>query len=169
MSKQGRIILVGVTGLELNEHFYEGLSFQVSCSYGPGRYDQNYEANGQDYPIGFVRWTEQRNFEAVVDTLAAKRLDVRPLITHRYELSNAPAAYDLLIAGNEPVLGILLDYPAAASESTTVEVVRELSCRRSCRAIGVGVLGAGSYSGRTLLRRSPARRCVESPSPAAVA
>ena len=76
--KRGRIVLVGVTGLELSRaDFYEKeLTFQVSCSYGPGRYDANYEEKGRDYPIGFVRWTEQRNFEAVLDMLADGRLDV---------------------------------------------------------------------------------------------
>src|SRR5690606_26494739 len=93
--KRGRIILVGVTGLELNRaDFYEKeLSFQVSCSYGPGRYDSVYEEGGQDYPVGFVRWTEQRNFEAVLDMLASGRLDVAPLISHRFAFEDAPAAY----------------------------------------------------------------------------
>ncbi len=96
--KRGRIVLVGVTGLELNRaDFYEKeLSFQVSCSYGPGRYDPTYEEQGRDYPLGFVRWTEQRNFEAVLDMLADRRLDVRPLITHRIPFDEAPRAYDLL-------------------------------------------------------------------------
>ena len=71
--KRGRIVLVGVTGLELSraDFFEKELTFQVSCSYGPGRYDPNYEDKGQDYPIGFVRWTQQRNFEAVLDMMAA--------------------------------------------------------------------------------------------------
>ena len=78
--KRGRIVLVGVTGLELSrdDFFKKELTFQVSASYGPGRYDPNYE-KGQDYPIGFVRWTEQRNFEAVLDMMAAGSLDVKPL------------------------------------------------------------------------------------------
>ncbi|MBU6175840.1 MAG: zinc-binding alcohol dehydrogenase, partial [Planctomycetes bacterium] len=84
--KRGRIVLVGVVGLHLRRSdFYEKeLSFQVSCSYGPGRYDSNYEKKGMDYPIGYVRWTEQRNFEAILDLLAQRKLDVAPLITHRY-------------------------------------------------------------------------------------
>ncbi|MBE8424969.1 zinc-binding dehydrogenase, partial [Leptospira borgpetersenii serovar Balcanica] len=82
--KRGRIVLVGVTGLELNRaDFYEKeLSFQVSCSYGPGRYDPNYEEKGQDYPLEFVRWTEQRNFIAVLDMMASGTLNVDSLITH---------------------------------------------------------------------------------------
>ncbi|MBD2127290.1 bi-domain-containing oxidoreductase [Microcoleus sp. ZQ-A2] len=110
--KRGRIVLVGVVGLELSRaDFYEKeLSFQVSCSYGPGRYDPAYEESGQDYPLGFVRWTEQRNFEAVLDLLAAGKLDIAPLISHRFPLDQAPAAYQLL-GSNEPSLGILLQYP----------------------------------------------------------
>lgn len=83
--KRGRIVLVGVVGLELNRaDFYEKeLTFQVSCSYGPGRYDPEYEEKGGDYPLGFVRWTEQRNFEAVLDMLDSGQLEVKTLITHR--------------------------------------------------------------------------------------
>src|SRR5262249_60411247 len=84
--KRGRIVLVGVAGLELSRaDFYEKeLTFQVSCSYGPGRYDPDYEQKGRDYPLGFVRWTEQRNFEAVLDLLADGRLQAAALVTHRF-------------------------------------------------------------------------------------
>ncbi|HCL3956178.1 TPA: zinc-binding alcohol dehydrogenase, partial [Pseudomonas aeruginosa] len=93
--KRGRIVLVGVVGLELNRaDFYEKeLTFQVSCSYGPGRYDPEYEEKGGDYPLGFVRWTEQRNFEAVLDMLDSGQLEVKTLITHRFKFEDAPAAY----------------------------------------------------------------------------
>ncbi|MFV0276709.1 MAG: zinc-binding dehydrogenase, partial [Parahaliea sp.] len=110
--KRGRIVLVGVVGLELSRaDFYEKeLSFQVSCSYGPGRYDPRYEEQGQDYPVGFVRWTEQRNFEAVLDMMAEGKLLLEPLISHRFALEHAVAAYELLSSG-KPSLGILLEYP----------------------------------------------------------
>jgi len=116
--KRGRIVLVGVTGLELSRHdfFKKELSFQVSCSYGPGRYDPSYEEKGQDYPIGYVRWTEQRNFEAVLDTLADGRLDVNRLVSHRFALDHAEAAYQV-VGGSEPSLGILLEYPSPADRS----------------------------------------------------
>jgi predicted dehydrogenase/threonine dehydrogenase-like Zn-dependent dehydrogenase len=122
--KRGRIVLVGVTGLELSRaDFYEKeLSFQVSCSYGPGRYDPSYEENGNDYPVGFVRWTEQRNLEAVLDMMADGRLDVKPLISHRFALENAEEAYSL-VGGAEPSLGILLHYPIVDQQSD--EVLRQ--------------------------------------------
>ena len=84
--QRGRIVLVGVTGLKLSraDFFEKELSFQVSCSYGPGRYDPAYEQEGQDYPLGFVRWTEQRNFEAVLGLMAAGSLRVQPLVSHRF-------------------------------------------------------------------------------------
>jgi threonine dehydrogenase-like Zn-dependent dehydrogenase len=101
--KRGRIVLVGVTGLALSraDFFEKELTFQVSCSYGPGRYDPVYEEGGQDYPVGFVRWTEQRNFEAVLDMLADGRLDVRPLISHRFGLDEVERAY-AVVGGSEP-------------------------------------------------------------------
>ena len=109
--KRGRIVLVGVVGLNLRrDDFYKKeISFQVSASYGPGRYDPAYEQHGHDYPIGFVRWTQQRNFEAVLDMMAMGTLNVKPLITHRTEISNAAKAYELL--GDACALGIVINYP----------------------------------------------------------
>ncbi len=154
--QRGRIVLVGVVGLELSRaDFYEKeLSFQVSCSYGPGRYDANYEEGGNDYPLGFVRWTEQRNFEAVLDLLASGRLDVAPLISHRFALERAVEAYDLLSSGG-PSLGILLQYPGAARQPEGALERRTVSLlERSHSAPGkanVAFLGAGNYAGRVLI------------------
>lgn len=99
--KRGRIVLVGVVGLELSRaDFYEKeISFQVSCSYGPGRYDPLYEERGQDYPVGFVRWTEQRNFEAVLDMIGGRTS--RCAISHRFELADAGEAYQLVLKGGD--------------------------------------------------------------------
>jgi predicted dehydrogenase len=153
--KRGRIVLVGVTGLKLSrQDFYEKeITFQVSCSYGPGRYDASYEQKGQDYPVGFVRWTEQRNFEAVLDLMASKALNVAPLITHRFCIESAEAAYSVLSSG-KPSLGIVLEYPEAASkkEADFRTVVLDGS-----RPLGiatkpvVGCIGAGNYGGRVLI------------------
>ena len=156
--KRGRIVLVGVIGLELSRaDFYEKeLSFQVSCSYGPGRYDPSYEEGGVDYPVGFVRWTEQRNFEAVLDMMASGVLKVQPLITHRFKLQDAKNAYDLL-SSKEPSLGILLEYPAAQDHSVErAEVLarREVSLRSEQskpEKASLLFLGAGNYAGRVLI------------------
>ena len=139
--QRGRIVLVGVVGLELSRaDFYEKeLTFQVSCSYGPGRYDPRYEAQGLDYPIGFVRWTEQRNFEAVLDMLADGRLDVAPLVSHRFALAEAPRAYEV-VAGAEPSLGIVLEYPGGEAERLLERTVVLGDAR-------VGAVGAGSARG----------------------
>jgi predicted dehydrogenase/threonine dehydrogenase-like Zn-dependent dehydrogenase len=150
--KRGRIVLVGVTGLDLNRaDFYEKeLSFQVSCSYGPGRYDPSYEVDGQDYPVGFVRWTEQRNFEAVLDMLASGQLDVKPLITHRFAFEDAPKAYETLTA-DKSGLGILLRY----SSAVTPRMVRSVTLNaRATFAPGrpvMGFIGAGNYASRMLI------------------
>jgi predicted dehydrogenase len=157
--KRGRIILVGVVGLELSRpDFYEKeLSFQVSCSYGPGRYDASYEERGNDYPVGFVRWTEQRNFEAVLDMMAAGRLNVKPLISHRFDLDKANEAYQL-ITSIEPSLGILFDYPAIAESADTVLRVNQVNLTGSSNAVSrstqrasVGFVGSGSYAVSVLI------------------
>jgi len=158
--KRGRIVLVGITGLELSRaDFYEKeLSFQVSCSYGPGRYDANYEEKGQDYPVGFVRWTEQRNFEAVLDMMADGRLDIKLLVSHRFTIDDADKAYALVGSG-EPSLGILLEYPhdAAADvlRQTAVRIVAN-SASLSEQRVGappavIGFIGAGNYASAVLV------------------
>jgi predicted dehydrogenase/threonine dehydrogenase-like Zn-dependent dehydrogenase len=150
--KRGRIVLVGIVGLELNRaDFYEKeLTFQVSCSYGPGRYDEDYEDKGKDYPFGFVRWTEQRNFEAVLDLMASNSIDVKPLISHRFEIDDAAAAYEKL--DNPSSLGILLNYQDTKAESVAENTVK-LSKRISSRAKkgNVAFIGGGNYASRVLI------------------
>ena len=112
--ERGRVVMVGVTGMELpRDLFYEKeLEFKLSRSYGPGRYDPLYEEKGVDYPIGYVRWTEQRNMEAFVQLLAGKRVDVAPLITHTFAIDDAPKAYELITGKTEErFVGVLLKYP----------------------------------------------------------
>ncbi len=147
--KRGRIVLVGVVGLELSRaDFYEKeLSFQVSCSYGPGRYDPAYEEQGHDYPVGFVRWTEQRNFEAVLDMLADQRVTVSSLVTHRFAINDAPRAYDV-VSGSEPSLGIVLEYPASDTPPTRTITLGE---PLKSGGTGVSVIGAGNYAGAVLV------------------
>jgi predicted dehydrogenase/threonine dehydrogenase-like Zn-dependent dehydrogenase len=155
--KRGRVVLVGVVGLNLNRSdFYEKeISFQVSCSYGPGRYDNDYEQHGFDYPLGFVRWTEQRNFEAVLDLLAAKALDFKPLISHRFELAEATSAYST-IQSDPGALGVILEYPTAGEAA-------DYAARQTLRisdptpkliekgGVTAAVIGAGNYARATLL------------------
>jgi predicted dehydrogenase/threonine dehydrogenase-like Zn-dependent dehydrogenase len=150
--KRGRIILVGVTGLQLNRSdFYEKeLTFQVSCSYGPGRYDPAYEEKGQDYPFGFVRWTEQRNFEAVLDMMADRRLDVTPLISHRFHFEEAPNAYEAL-SNDASALGILIEYNRPADERFVDRVALQEAQRFEAGRPVVSFVGAGNYASRVLI------------------
>jgi predicted dehydrogenase/threonine dehydrogenase-like Zn-dependent dehydrogenase len=161
--KRGRIVLVGVVGLELSraDFFDKELSFQVSCSYGPGRYDPLYEEKGQDYPVGYVRWTEQRNFEAVLDMLAERRLDVAPLVSHRFDIAEAERAY-ALVASPEPSLGIVLRFAEHGQDSTearrrTVPLAAAAAAapapgaRPAAGPVGVSFVGAGNYTGAVLL------------------
>ena len=148
--KRGRIVLVGVVGMEMSRaDFYEKeLSFQVSCSYGPGRYDPNYEERGNDYPVGFVRWTEQRNFEAILDMLADGRLNFKPLVSHRFPVTDAEAAYQLISEGNP--LGVLLEY--AQDDLTPLQ--RSIAISPSSAAPGkaaLGFIGAGNYANAVLI------------------
>lgn len=150
--KRGRIVLVGVTGLELSRTiFYEKeLSFQVSCSYGPGRYDPVYEDKAQDYPFAYVRWTEQRNFEAILDLMAAGKIDVTPLVTHRFPLSEAEKAYQMIADNTEPYIGIVLTYePDQVDLSKTVTLGSEEPAAAGAPVIGM--IGAGGYAGGVLL------------------
>ncbi|MBN8444747.1 MAG: bi-domain-containing oxidoreductase [Gammaproteobacteria bacterium] len=149
--KRGRIVLVGVTGLELNRaDFYEKeLSFQVSCSYGPGRYEPDYEQKGMDYPLPFVRWTEQRNFEAVLDMLAAGALNVEALITHRFIFENAADAYAVL-TDDKSALGILLKYPSEFAERHVKSVALKATSFIAGQPV-LGFIGAGNYASRVLI------------------
>lgn len=156
--KRGRIVLVGVTGLELSrdDFFKKELTFQVSCSYGPGRYDADYEERGQDYPVGFVRWTEQRNFEAVLDMMVDGRLDVKPLISHRFALDQTDAAYEV-VGGSEPSLGILLEYlsraekPDIAVRNNTVRLATVPLLPGTGLASAVAFVGSGNYATAVLI------------------
>lgn len=157
---RGRVIAVGAVGLEIPRKIYyeKELFFQVSRSYGPGRYDPAYEERGQDYPPGFVRWTEGRNLEAFVDLLAKEQVDVAPLISHRFPIETAPAAYELITGKRqEPFLGVLLTYPVPSGEEEQVasrvqvpikeQRTQSLSGKTSLSGEpSLGVLGAGNYA-----------------------
>jgi predicted dehydrogenase/threonine dehydrogenase-like Zn-dependent dehydrogenase len=150
--KKGRVVAVGDVSLNLPRRpfYFKEAEFVVSCSYGPGRYDAEYEERGHDYPIAYVRWTEQRNMQAVLDLMAAGKLDVSPLISHRFKIENAETAYEMIEKEKEPYLGILLEYNSSeASSLKTVELRAPL--QTSGGEIGVGVLGAGNFARLVLL------------------
>jgi predicted dehydrogenase/threonine dehydrogenase-like Zn-dependent dehydrogenase len=159
------VVIVGDVGLQLDRTpFYQReLSLRFARSYGPGRYDPSYEAWGVDYPAGQVRWTEGRNFEAVLDLLAADRLRVADLVTHTFDIGDAAAAYQLIEKRTEPYLAIQLSYPAAAvadgpvvfrpAASSSAASSASAGSSASCSGAppGVGWIGAGSFSTGTLL------------------
>ena len=150
--KKGRVVAVGDVSLNLPRRpfYFKEAEFVVSCSYGPGRYDAEYEERGHDYPIAYVRWTEQRNMQAVLDLMAEGKLDVSPLISHSFKIENAETAYELIEKGKEPYLGILLEYNGSeASSLKTVEL--KAASQTSGEGIGIGVLGAGNFARVVLL------------------
>jgi len=183
--KRGRVVLVGVVDLNLRRgDFYEKeITFQVSCSYGPGRYDEKYEQGVQDYPFGFVRWTEQRNFEAVLEAMRAGQLRVKELITHRIPFADAPHAYGTILS-DPAALGIILEYPDQVDQAPTINIMalkehggsphddikldsrlrgndrRENGHdRRTDGKCGIALIGAGNFSKMTLapaLAKTPA-------------
>jgi predicted dehydrogenase len=149
---RGRVIAVGATGMTIpRKPYYEKeIDFRVSRSYGPGRYDPLYEEAGVDYPIGYVRWTEQRNLAAFLELLAAGKVKMAPIVTHRFSVEDAPKAYALISGKSkkkEPFLGVLLTYPEDAKQDTVVSLravpAPEAS---SADAVRLGVLGAGSFA-----------------------
>lgn len=152
--KRGRIVLTGVTGLSLSRSdFYEKeISFQVSCSYGPGRYDYNYENRGVDYPIGFVRWTEQRNFYAVLDLMQAGLIDLHELISNKFEIREAFKAYDLIFRSKE-TLGVILTYnlPSNKIVKDRSQIFIKNHNRINKNKTGVSFIGTGNYASRVLI------------------
>ncbi len=150
--KRGNVVVVGAVGMNINRSpFYEKeINFKISCSYGPGRYDSNYELLGQDYPIGFVRWTENRNMEAILQLIAENKLNVRDLNTHIFELKNAPDAYKLITGeSNEKYLGILIKYND--KEYPFDKVIKTYKNNPLAKSICVGFIGAGTFGQNYLI------------------
>ena len=150
---RARVVATGAVGLDIPRKVYyeKELSFINSRSYGPGRYDSSYEEDGNDYPLGYIRWTEGRNFEAVVDLMAKDKLKVKPLITHRFPIEKATQAYDVITGKkNEAFLGVLLTYPEGKTKEER-KVVFPLSSFKSTSSIKLGVLGAGNFANAILL------------------
>lgn len=158
---RARVVATGAVGLTLPRKIYyeKELSFINSRSYGPGRYDSNYEEDGIDYPLGYVRWTEGRNFQAVVDLMESGKLKVKPLITHRFPIEKAVQAYDVITGKKkENFLGILLTYPDRKRRPEALEGRKEESriafpsiVNRKSEIVNLGVLGAGLFANSALL------------------
>jgi predicted dehydrogenase/threonine dehydrogenase-like Zn-dependent dehydrogenase len=164
---RARVVAVGAVDLDIPRKVYyeKELTFLNSRSYGPGRYDPAYEEAGRDYPIGYVRWTENRNLEAFVDLLAGKRMEVQPLITHRFPIDEAPQAYELITGKQKtPFLGVVLTYPqadqapASLSPDLGAAAVTTVASRSDLEVPGpkldvvrLGVLGAGNFANAVLL------------------
>jgi predicted dehydrogenase/threonine dehydrogenase-like Zn-dependent dehydrogenase len=148
--KRGRIVLVGVIGLDISRaDFYEKeLSFQVSCSYGPGRYDDNYEQKGEDYPLPFVRWTEKRNFEAVIQAIANKNINVEVLITERIELEDYQKIYNNM-SGNNSIASILV-YPEKEINLNRSSEITSNNFKLSGSG-NIGIIGAGNFTSAMIL------------------
>jgi len=156
---RAHVVAIGAVGQALPRRMYyqKELRFTNSRSYGPGRYDPSYEEAGQDYPIGYVRWSEGRNLEAFVELLAKGQVDVRPLISHHFPIENAPQAYELITGKTgQPFLGVLLTYPEASSRAVDFQKAHEPVIKTSLPLGGVnivrlGVLGAGNFANAIML------------------
>ncbi|MGD8634355.1 MAG: bi-domain-containing oxidoreductase, partial [Anaerolineales bacterium] len=147
---KGVIVSTGVVGLELPRKLYfeKELQFVVSRSYGPGRYDPAYEQGGQDYPYGYVRWTEGRNLEAFVELLAEGKVAVDGLLTHRYPIEQAAAAYDFISDPDEDFIGVLLTYSQGDDDGEAVETYIQIRSKtaKSDAQLNLGVIGAGNFA-----------------------
>lgn len=143
--RKGRVVIVGAVGMTLpREPYYKKeLDLRFSTSYGPGRYDGQYEEKGHDYPYGYVRWTERRNMEAILTLMQQGKVDVKRLITHRYTIDQAEEAYEMMTAGQEPYLGILISYPEEAAPAA--RRVIDLRPQSSSGRINLAVIGAGNH------------------------
>ncbi|MFZ2147471.1 MAG: bi-domain-containing oxidoreductase [Sedimentisphaerales bacterium] len=153
--KKGRVVVVGAvpTGFDREPHYYrKELELRMSCSYGPGRYDLNYEEKGLDYPAAYVRWTEKRNMQAFQELVHSGRIDIDYLTTHEFPLEEAAKAYDMVVSHSEPFLGIILKYDTdkpIEKEPVTVSQVRPAG------KVGLAFIGAGSYAQGYLLPNIP--------------
>lgn len=148
---KGRVVVVGLVGMELDrELFYrKELDLRMSMSYGPGRYDPSYEEKGHDYPIAYVRWTEERNLSAFVHLLQTGHVACDALVSHRFPIAEAGKAYELLSSG-ETALGMILNYPRQAPVARRIETAPALA-KVAGSPLGVGVIGVGAFARSTLL------------------
>lgn len=153
---KGTLVVVGGIRMEIvksvsSQFYHKEIDIKFSRSYGPGRYDTNYEEKGVDYPVGYVRWTEQRNMTCFLDLLAAERIDLSPIITHTFSFKDALKAYELIEGkGDATYSGILLKYGLDAAKKSPRVIVNERG-KPVSGAIGVGMIGAGNFAQANIL------------------
>ena len=164
--QRGRVVVVGAVGMDLprEDYYLKEISFAVSCSYGPGRYDPVYEEKGQDYPYGFVRWTERRNLTAALALMAEGRFAPLGLVTHSFPFTEASRAYEMIAGHSEPYCGILLEYPQdeyfGGERPAAGQVVIATATSKPGDRLGVAFLGAGSFAQTSLLPNLKGKRQV---------
>lgn len=148
--KKGKVVIVGAvpTGFDRANYFKKEMDLRMSMSYGPGRYDINYEDKGIDYPIGYVRWTENRNMQSFVDYLSSKAIDIESLISHTFSLEDAPAAYDMILSKSEAYNGIVIKYDEVKTVSSKAILNNKKNSKESAN---IGMIGAGNFAQGTLL------------------
>lgn len=148
--QKGKVIIVGSvpTGFDRKNYYRKELELKMSCSYGPGRYDSRYEDEGIDYPYGYVRWTENRNMQAFVDLISAKKINIKPLISHTFNFNEAVKAYQLILDKSEVYTGILLKYDTSKVLHSRVEIK---AIKAEASSVNVGFIGAGNFANNVLL------------------
>lgn len=163
--KKGKVVVVGdvPTGFDRDPYYYrKELELRMSCSYGPGRYDINYEEKGIDYPVGYVRWTENRNMQAFQELVHSGKMDLGYLTTHVFKLDDAPQAYDMIMEKKEPFLGILIEYDVTRKDLPKKIFISQKSESRTwnvepgtLNTVNIAFIGAGSYAMGNLLPNIP--------------
>jgi predicted dehydrogenase/threonine dehydrogenase-like Zn-dependent dehydrogenase len=151
---KGRVVAVGLVGLDVPRKLYyeKELTLKISMSYGPGRYDPEYEEHGHDYPFAYVRWTEGRNIEAFLDLVATGRIDLKPLITHRFSIDEGEQAYQLIASqSTEKYLAVILNYDTERQLESRIQLRPVASAKASATAVRIGLIGAGNYAKTMLL------------------
>ncbi|MFZ1685289.1 MAG: bi-domain-containing oxidoreductase [Candidatus Zixiibacteriota bacterium] len=152
--EKGIVVVVGAVKMDVprQQYYMKELELRLSRSYGPGRYDYSYEESGQDYPFGYVRWTENRNMESFLNLISAGKLNVKDLISHRYDISEAEAAYDMILndATAKP-MGVVLTYPEHTATALAITKPRQTTIGATTGKIGVGFIGAGNFATGVLI------------------
>lgn len=156
--RRAAVVILGAvpTGFDRDNYYQKELTLKMSCSYGPGRYDLDYEEKGLDYPVEYVRWTEKRNMEAFQQLLLDGKINVKDLTTHRFPFEGASKAYDMIVNKTEPFTGIVLEYDVAKDIRPGIIPIAARDSNEPNTNVGVAFIGAGSYAQGNLLPNLPA-------------